>query len=70
MDWDEPFILEISLVSDQDDNDIVPPLRTNVINPFRSVHERSTIYAHPKPTISSLLFEPHSPKIKIKIKKE
>lgn len=38
-----PLIVEISLVSDEDDNNVVPSFSTNIVDPFRSVHERSSI---------------------------
>lgn len=41
---DGPLIVEVSLVPHEYDDHVVPTLRTNVVDPFRSVHERAPVY--------------------------
>lgn len=40
---DEPLVVEISLVADENDDNIVTTLGTDIVDPLGSVHERGAV---------------------------
>jgi hypothetical protein len=37
--WDEPLVVQVSLVADKDDDDVVAAFGADVVDPLARVHE-------------------------------